>query len=204
MAILIILLVICLLGLTYSIVNSIKEKKAAKASGMCSVCGKVQATNKLSNGKYACKECYKKKLSEELEQQRRAKEAERKRLAEEKPVHVKAIHGTCSGAYGSFTGGLSDYAGGWDVHLTVTNQTDKIIKYVFAELIPINTVGDVGYSPTVGAGAKTVKITGPLYPYSKLKDQIVKKFWYDIPIARIDVGTVDVVFMDGTEKKFRQ
>lgn len=182
---------------------TLSERKEAMASGMCSHCKKVQATKKLPKGGYVCKECYGKIAPVQNTQIQREKQAERDRLAEEKPVVVEAVHGT-SGIYDSFTGGISDYAGGWDVNITVTNRTSKTIKYVIAELIPYNTVGDVGYTPTVGAGAKNIQITGPIHPYGKLKDMRVKKCWYDIQMARIGVGTVKVIFMDGTEKTFRQ
>lgn len=181
----------------------LSNRKEAMASGMCSHCKRVQATKKLPQGGYVCKECYNKIAPAQNAQIQREKQAERDRLAEEKPVVVKAIHGTC-GLYNSFTGGLSDSAGGWDVHLTVTNRSSKTIKYVIAELIPYNTVGDVGYSPTVGAGAKNIQITGPINAYGKVSDRIVKKCWYDIQMKRIGVGTVQVIFMDGTEKTFRQ
>lgn len=179
------------------------DRKEARASGTCKYCKQAQASRKLPKGGYACKECYSKLAPEQNAQMQREREAERARLAEEKPVVVKAIHGTC-GLYDSFTGGLSDSAGGWDVNLTVSSRSPKTIKYVIAELIPYNTVGDVGYSPTVGAGAKSIRITGPIYPYGKLKDQIVKKCWYDIKMSRIGVGTVQVIFDDGTQKTFRQ
>lgn len=182
---------------------TLSERKEAMASGMCSHCKKIQATKKLPKGGYVCKECYNKIAPAQNAQIQREKQAERDRLAEEKPVVVKAIHGTC-GLYNSFTGGLSDSAGGWDVHITVTNRSSKDIKYVIVELIPYNTVGDVGYSPTVRAGAKDIQITGPIYAYRKVSDRIVKKCWYDIQMSRIGVGTVKVIFMDGTEKTFKQ
>lgn len=183
--------------------GTIDERKEAKASGMCKHCGKEQATKKLPNGGFACKKCHKKIAPEQIEQNKKETREREAYLAEAEPVVVKAIHGTC-GLYNSFTERLPDSAGGWDVHLTVTSRSSKTIKYVIAELIPYNTVGDVGYSPTVGAGAKNIRITGPLYPHGKLKDQIVKKCWYDIKMSRIGVGTVQVVFEDGTVKTFRQ
>ena len=198
-----VLIVIVLICFGLAIWAALSERKEAKASGMCSHCKKVQATKKLPKGGYVCKECYSKIAPAQNRQIQREQAAERERLAEEKPVVVKAIHGTC-GLYDSFTGGLSDYAGGWDVHLTVSSRSSKTIKYVIAELIPYNTVGDVGYSPTVGAGAKNIRITGPIYPHGKLKNQIVKKCWYDIKMSRIGVGTVQVIFEDGTQKTFRQ
>ena len=196
----IIIFVLCIIGM----VANAKEKKEVRASGNCTECHLVPADKKWTEGareRYVCEKCYWKLVQARSDREKALKERE----IAEKPVVVNAIPGTCSrDLYGKFIGGLPDSAGGWDVQLTVTNRTDKTVKYVFVELIPINTVGDVGYSPTVGAGAKPVRITGPLGPYGRLKDQVVKKFWYDIPIARVDVGKVEVVFMDGTEKSFKQ
>lgn len=201
--VIVLLFVVAIFFAGLAIWAELSNRKEAMSSGMCSHCKKVQATKKLPKGGYVCKECYQKIAPAQNMQIQRERQAERDRLAEEKPVVVKAIHGT-SGLYDSFTGGLSDYAGGWDVNITVSSRSPKTIKYVIAELIPYNTVGDVGYSPTVGAGAKNIQITGPIHPYGKLKDMRVKKCWYDIQMARIGVGTVRVIFMDGTEKTFRQ
>ena len=198
LAVLIIIFVLCLIG---TIANA-KEKKEARASGNCSECHLVPADKKWTDGtreRYVCDKCYQKLLQERINRENAIKERE----IAEKPVVVKAIHGKC-GLYDSFTGGISDSAGGWDVHLTVVNRSSKDIKYVYVELIPYNTVGDIGYSPTVRAGKKEIQITGPIYGYTKLKDLVVRKCWYDIQIARIGVGNVKVVFMDGSTKIFRQ
>lgn len=197
--------VIALLGLYGYIsqkISDAKDDKEARESGeKCSVCKQVQAeTIFRNNGKkrYVCYRCYNKLLDEWREKQAEA----RRREIEEKPVELEVKYGTYS--YGSLTPGCSDSAGGWDVLVNVTNRSSKDVKYVIAELIPYNTVGDIGYSKTVGAGVKKIRITGPIYGGKKLKEQVAKKFWYDIKLDRVGVGEVKVIFMDGTEKTFRQ
>lgn len=196
----IIIFVLCIIGM----VANAKEKKDARASGNCTECHLVPADKKWTEGareRYVCEKCYWKLVQARSDREKALKERE----IAEKPVVVKAIPGTCSrDLYGKFIGGLPDSAGGWDVHLTVVNRSSKDIKYVYVELIPYNTVGDVGYSPTVGAGKKEIQITGPIYGYGKVNDLVVKKCWYDIQMARIGVGSVRVIFMDGTEKSFKQ
>ncbi len=174
---------------------------ALDSGEMCSVCKQARIKKMVQkNGKkeYVCKKCYNKLLGEI----RQNEAEERRRELKEKPVKLDVNYGTYS--YGIFTPHGSDSAGGWDVVVDVTNRSSKDVKYVIAELIPYNTVGDIGYSETVGAGVKNIRITGPIYGGKKLKDQICKKFWYDIKLGRVGVGEVKVIFMDGTEKTFRQ
>ncbi len=183
-------------------ISHAKDDKEARESGeKCSVCKQVQAEKIFrNNGKkrYVCYRCYNKLLDEWREKQAEA----RRREIEEKPVKLDVNYGTYS--YGILTPHGSDSSGGWDVVVDVTNRSSKDVKYVIAELIPYNTVGDIGYSKTVGAGVKKIRITGPIYGGKKLKEQVAKKFWYDIKLGRVGVGEVKVIFMDGTEKTFRQ
>ncbi len=203
-----IVLAICVLGLIVStIVNNqekkdaIREKEEARASGNCSECNLVPADKKWTYGdkdRYVCEKCYEKLSKEKIDREKALKEKE----IAEKPVVIEAAHGTYSYAIDNIVVG-SDSAGGWDVRLIVTNRSSKTVKYVYVELIPYNTVGDVGYSPTVGASEKEVQVTGPIYGGDSTT-QFVKKCWYDIKMGRIGIGTIKVVFMDGTEKEFRQ
>ncbi len=203
----VVLIIISLFCFSMAIYKMVDEKKKAKEAGMCCHCNKVKAAKELPNGKYACKECYKilaPKLREEYwKEQERKEQLEKEKLAEEKPVYIHVGFGTRT-YNGGFNTGVPDSAGGWDVTMTIENNTDKRVKYVFVELIPYNTVGDVGYSPTVRAGAKTVQVTGPIEPYSTLYGQVVEKCWYEIKMARVKVGKVRIVFMNGTEKTFVQ
>ncbi len=202
-AFLVILAIIFILCLGVTIHSRVKDKKEAAASGTCKYCGENQATKKMPKGDYACNSCYRKIAFQQATQIIQESKEESERLAEEKPVTIQVLYGT-SGIYDSFTPLVSDYAGGWDVDITVSNNTSKTIKYVNVELIPYNTVGDIGYSPTVGAGVKTIKLTGPIHPHGKLKNMRVKKCWYDIQLSRVGVGNINVVYMDNTEKTFQQ
>lgn len=157
---------------------------------------------KLPNGDFACRSCYKKMAPEQLAEQKSEIEAKKQRHIEEYPVKIE----TEFGHYDSYNGLIKnhcDSAGGWDIRLKISNLSSKTVKYIYTELIPYNAVGDVEYGSTYKKGIREIKVTGPI----KGEETTFMSFehcWYDISLGSVGVGTVRVIFMDGSEKTFTQ
>ena len=91
----------------------------------------------------------------------------------------------------------ADLAGGWDVQFTIKNNTNKTINRVIIEVTPVDRVGSVCVD-SMRRSTKELEYTGPLRGYSKAKELVSRHLWYDIPLGSLRIGTIHVIFSDGT------
>ena len=94
--------------------------------------------------------------------------------------------------------------GGFEVKYNLFNNTDKTVKYVYLSIEPINAVGDVVES-SVGDGSKrTLKVTGPIEPYTLLITDRgafmhTDILWYNGSIKSLRIIQVEIEYMDGSK-----
>lgn len=98
--------------------------------------------------------------------------------------------------------GKCNSAGGWDVKLSLTNSSQKTIKYIVILVTPINAVGDPVYSSISRKSQERLQITGPIEHGQSRFAVHWENVWYDCSIARLRLDGAEVTFMDGTFKNY--
>ena len=94
---------------------------------------------------------------------------------------------------------LPNYAGGFGVHVEITNTGSKTINYVKMTFIPHNGVGDIVACTARGHVEANITATGPFSP-GETKKYNFDCLWYNETIKRLELKAVLVKYADGTEK----
>ncbi len=94
-----------------------------------------------------------------------------------------------------------NYAGGVDVYINFTNNSDKTIKYVYFTVEPYNAVGDIVESEV---GNKTTAICTDTGPYGPGEGHYGTSWywncvWYNSTIVRIELTKIRIEYTDGTQ-----
>lgn len=85
---------------------------------------------------------------------------------------------------------------GWDVYPTITNRTDKTIKYVYFDIIGHNAVGD----PVKSDYGSGVKWTGPVKAHQKVSGGYYTMYMEsDMLRSKFEAKNITVEFIDGTK-----
>jgi len=90
-------------------------------------------------------------------------------------------------------------AGGVDCNIVFKNTSNRTLKYVRFQAIPINAVGDQVACEIYGMKTKGLKVTGPIKPnqvngYGEYWDTA----WYNYSIRSMKVVSFELEYMDGT------
>ena len=94
---------------------------------------------------------------------------------------------------------LPNYAGGFGVHVDITNIGAKTINYVKMTFIPHNGVGDIVACTARGHVEANITATGPFSP-GETKKYNFDCLWYNETIKRLELKAVLVKYADGTEE----
>ena len=91
-----------------------------------------------------------------------------------------------------------DSAGGVEWNFRFTNNTDKVIKYIYISWDCYNAVGDLVYDQITGKSNVSLKYTGPLGPGEKtdLLENTTRFYSYSFNSSALT--KLQVEFMDGT------
>lgn len=89
-------------------------------------------------------------------------------------------------------------AGGVDCSISFYNTSDKVIKYVYFDVVPYNRVDDIAYSEINGKSTRTIKLIDFINPdgyYSATWENV----WYNNSISYMKIDSVKVIFKDNIE-----
>lgn len=95
--------------------------------------------------------------------------------------------------------------GGVDCSIAFRNLSNQQLKYVTFEVLPINAVGDYVECEVKKRDWVNLKVTGPV----SIDDPSppMHKWgacWYNSSIKKCKIVSINVVFMDGTQKKYNE
>ena len=91
-----------------------------------------------------------------------------------------------------------DYVGGVEWNFRLTNNTDKVVKYVSLTWNCYNSVGDLVYDEITGKSSHGVKYTGPLNPNETTGYLSNSSLFYSYSFKSSKFSILQVEFMDGT------
>lgn len=91
-----------------------------------------------------------------------------------------------------------DFYGGVEWNFKITNNTQKIIKYITMEWNCYNEVGDLVYDDITGESSHGVTYTGPLEPGKVTDDLRNTTLFYDYSYHSSKLTKLQVEYMDGT------
>lgn len=100
---------------------------------------------------------------------------------------------------GGWAKGKPNSAGGWDIQLRITNNYDKVIKYIYFNFAAYNGVGDRVCCTARGENVVSGSFTGPLEPGKHTKYLTFDTMFYNNSIKDIKIEKVEIEFMDGTK-----
>ena len=93
--------------------------------------------------------------------------------------------------------GGANSANGWTVQYKWISGFAKPIKYVVFHTSTYNSVGDPAYCQIKKTSQFNVRVTGPIYKGERREDSC-ENLLYFIGQIKVDITSIDVVFMDGT------
>lgn len=98
--------------------------------------------------------------------------------------------------------------GGVDVEIVWENRSEKVVKYIYFTVTPINAVGDAVECRITRESKKILKSTGPFeqfeggYIYLSITGEIWgdiwENVWYNGTVDHIQINSVEIEYMDGT------
>lgn len=93
-------------------------------------------------------------------------------------------------------------AGGVDVFIGFTNNSDKTIKYIYFEVTPYNAVGDEVYSQIGNESTVLLQDTGPYQKGEGLSGTYYywQNMWYTWDISSIVLDKIEIEYTDGSTK----
>lgn len=93
----------------------------------------------------------------------------------------------------------TDSAGRVDISIDFSNNSDKEIKYLDFEVIPLNAVGDAVKDHGMYDSEKRFRATGPFSKGEGLKGGWHWQGWYNATIETLKLTQLDIEYMDGTK-----
>lgn len=91
-----------------------------------------------------------------------------------------------------------DFLGGVEWSFRLTNNTDKVVKYISMQWNCYNAVGDLVYDEISGDSNHGVKYTGPLNPEETTDYLCTSSRFYNYSFSTSKFTFLQVEFMDGT------
>lgn len=104
-----------------------------------------------------------------------------------------------SPGYEIFSPGFPDSAGGWDVQMTISNNTNRTINYMNFVVTPLDRVGNV-CKDRFGKSQTTINYTGPIGAFGKAKDLVSEHIWYDVSLGSLQIDGIEILFSDNTKQ----
>lgn len=92
-----------------------------------------------------------------------------------------------------------NYAGGVDIDVTFSNDSEKTIKYIDFYVTPYNSVDDVVCSEIGKKSLASLRVTGPIETTKTTKKSSFKTVWYNSTIKYALLEFVEIIYMDGEE-----
>ncbi len=115
-------------------------------------------------------------------------------------VKCKITHGTYQGGC-NFSSFASDLSGGWDLSITVKNNTMKTINYVDFIVTPIDRLNNVCCGADGKPDMASYRFTGPLDGYYKTICYAIK-VWDNLPeLGSVKTELITVTFADNTKQE---
>lgn len=96
-----------------------------------------------------------------------------------------------------------DSAGGVSIKLSFRNDFNKTIKYIYFQVVPFNSVGDVVKSDIIGQNG-ILQYTGSLAPGKTAWDRRWDNCFYNWSIKGVQVVSATIEFMDGTKQIIKE
>ncbi|MCB2357317.1 hypothetical protein [Clostridium estertheticum] len=88
-------------------------------------------------------------------------------------------------------------AGGVDLNILWTNNSNKVMKYVIFKVVPYNAVGDAQYSDIGDTSTFKAKVTGPINAGETYGDGMLWECaWYNNTITSVKLIGIDITYMD--------
>lgn len=143
-------------------------------------------------------------IDKTLEEQKRTKEAAESKAAAEKKKNARDKAREIIRVSKVYTG-TPNSAGGVDLYIVWKNMSDKTIKYVDFEAVPINAVGDVVSCEIRMSSTFYGQETGP---YKKGQGNsgayLWENAWYNPSITSAQIRGIEVTYMDGSSVTLKQ
>ena len=95
-------------------------------------------------------------------------------------------------------------AGGVDVNIRFSNDSDKTIKYIYFNVTPYNAVDDVVSSEIGDRNTVSLELTGPIEPSDRFDSDTfisvsTENAWYNTNIKYAKLESVRIIYMDNEE-----
>lgn len=91
-----------------------------------------------------------------------------------------------------------DSAGGVDVAIGFTNDSEKTIKYIYFHISAYNTVGDPAMCEIHDTNKFELKLTGPIDADGS---GVWEDLFYNHATSKIAIDSIDIEYMDGSIEK---
>ncbi|BBI31902.1 hypothetical protein [Cohnella abietis] len=93
--------------------------------------------------------------------------------------------------------GKPNSADGVDLYIHWTNKSNKTIKYIYFDVVPINAVGDIVSSDIGGRSTFRAKDTGPIKSGVSFGSEYYwENAWYNSTIKKVQLQQIDITYMD--------